>query len=243
MTCKDIQTLILIDQYQELSADGRERLRSHLEQCQECQNYADENRLLFDLLEKDEAEEIRPRWDECWQRIEEQVAIEDNKKKVWLPLPQWGMALAASLVLLVIGFFLGRTVWPPLQPDRSMVTQVTPQGENSMVRSYLEDLKPIMVDLANYQAPASGRNGGPVEKEIVNNMLMQTRLLKKYFKSQNNANINMLLEEMEMILMDLNNIEPGDSRSIKSIQGIIREKGIPLKIKLFEQKTNEVTKI
>ena len=112
-----------------------------------------------------------------------------------------------------------------------------------MVNKYLEDLKPLLVDLDNYTAPASGKIGGPIEKEIINNMLMQTRLLKRYFGNQTDPNINMLLEEMEMILTDLNNIKSGDKGSIQSLQGVIRERGIPLKIKMLQQKTNTVTKI
>ena len=79
MTCKHVQHLIVMDLYNELSELDQEDLRSHLNQCSTCQEYAEENQQLFNLLSLEETGEIIPRWDECWHKIEERVAIEDRK--------------------------------------------------------------------------------------------------------------------------------------------------------------------
>lgn len=243
MKCKDVEQLILLDLYDEVSADDRDKLRHHLDHCGSCREQVKENQQLFHLLDLEEDEELSPRWDECWNKIEQQVAIKEQKSWIIPAIPRWSMAAAASLVLLVIGFFLGRNISPSAQPDTGAQMQASNRHEQMIINNYLEDIRPMMVDLANYKPPQKEKNGGPVEKEIIKNMLMQTRLLKQYFSNRLDPSINQLLDEMEMILIDLNNVRPGDKRSLQSIQGIIKTKGIPLKIKMFEQKSNEVTTI
>jgi hypothetical protein len=74
-------------------------------------------------------------------------------------------------------------------------------------------------------------------------MLAQTRLLRSRLSNQNDPYLNSLLVDIELILMEVDNTVPGDRVMMKSVQEMIHNKDIPIKIDLFQQKVRKIGKI
>jgi len=103
----------------------------------------------------------------------------------------------------------------------------------------------ILISLISitYTIPGSNGNGGPVDKEIIRNILEDTRLLKRHISPEKEPYLAALLEELELILTEIKNVTPGKRDSMESLQEMIREKNMPLKIDLFKNKVKRSERI
>jgi hypothetical protein len=226
--------------YDELEKSEKSKFKNHLESCPVCQAEYKENLSLFQTLEGEEKREISPRWGYYWGNILNQVKPEKFKKRLAWPSLKWGVTFAGFVFCLVLGFFIGRIFLESPQIKRAKGATYRENNSKIALGYYLEDMKPLMVDLANTNFSEKQKNGGPVEKELIKSMLIQTRLLRRRFSERDDPYVKSLLMDMELILMEIDNIVPGDKSSIKSIQELIKNKGIPIQIELIKLKTKKI---
>ena len=158
------------------------------------------------------------------------------------PAWRWSTAAAASFLLLFLGFFAGRFIFTPQQNDMFIRDMNRNKTKLLYVNNYFEDIKPVLLNYANYSPSAEG-NGGPVDKEIIESMLSETRLIRRHISKSNRPYLSTLFEDLELILIEIRNITPGDKTSVRSLQDMIKAKSLPLKIDLFKNKTKQFEKI
>ncbi len=73
-------------------------------------------------------------------------------------------------------------------------------------------------------------------------MLIQTRLLQRRFLHQD-PYVEALLTDIEMILTEVSNRVPGDRDTVKSIQDLINDRDVSIKIDLMQQRNRKIRKI
>lgn len=240
MKCKETKDKILLYMYDELEESEKREFQNHLDACPHCQAEYNENRSLFKTLEGEEKKELSPRWGYYWGNILSRIRPEKAGKRFARPSLKWGVTFAGFVLCLVVGFFMGRIF---LKSPQMKMTNGVSNGENYhrvALGNYLEDMKPLMVDLANTDLSERQTNGGPVEKEMIKSMLIQTRMLRRRLSDRDDPYLKTLLMDMELILMEIDNTVPGDRSSIKLIQDLIKNKGIPIKIELLKHKTRKI---
>ena len=240
MKCKHYENNIILLLYNELPENDSKKLNKHLENCEHCRTFLEENKEMFSDLSESVPDEFDPAWDEYWSDISRNVKRSEKKQWFFFPIPTGAAAFAMSVLILIGGIFIGRFFMPSSD-------NTSPQMKNRAnllyVNNYFEDVKPVMLDYANYTIPASNGNGGPVDKEIVKGMLDKTRLLKRHVSTEKNPYLATLLEELELILTEIKNTTPGEKDSMKTLQGMIKERNIPLKIDLFKNKVKRSQRI
>jgi len=240
MKCNDFENNIILFLYDELSESESLRLSEHLDSCTSCREFLAEHKKMFSDITESSAETFTPDWDEYWSNIKRSVKRTEKKRWSFFPFPSGAAAFAMSLLILAGGIFIGRFFISSPDTDSPVFKKTS---NHLYVQYYFEDIKPVMLDYANYSIPAAGGNGGPVDKEIVTDMLNRTRLLKRHVSTQNEPYLASLLEELELILTEIKNTAPGEKESIRSLQGMIRENDIHLKIDLLKNKAKRSQRI
>ena len=240
MKCKHYENNIILLLYNELPENNKKNLNEHLENCEHCRTFLEENKEMFSTISEAVPDEFDPAWDKYWTDISRNVKRTEKKQWSFFPLPSGAAAFAMSVLILVGGIFIGRFFMPSSDTTPSLMKKKT---NLLYVNNYFEDVKPVMLDYANYTIPEANGNGGPVDKDIIKGMLDKTRLLKRHVSTEKNPYLATLLEELELILTEIKNTTPGEKDSMISLQGMIKERNIPLKIDLFKNKAKRSQRI
>jgi len=240
MKCKHYENNIILLLYNELPENDKKKLNEHLENCENCRAFLEENKEMFSTISEAVPDEFDPAWDEYWSDISRNVKRSEKKHWSFFPIPSGAAAFVMSILILVGGIFIGRffmsssiTTSPPVKKRSNLL----------YVNNYFEDVKPVMLDYANYTIQATNGNGGPVDKEIIRSMLEKTRLLKRHVSTEKAPYLATLLEELELILTEIKNTTPGEKDSMRTLQEMIKERNIPLKIDLFKNKSKRSHRI
>ncbi|MEN8223088.1 MAG: zf-HC2 domain-containing protein [Acidobacteriota bacterium] len=240
MKCRHYEDNIILLLYNELPEKDKKKLTIHLEGCAHCRSFLEENKKMFSDISEAVPDEFDPAWDEYWSDISRNVKRSEKKQWSFIPFPAGAAAFALSVLILVGGIFIGRF----FNSSSDNISPLKKRNTNLLyVNNYFEDVKPVMLDYANYTIPASNGNGGPVDKDIIKGMLDKTRLLKRHVSTENEPYLATLLEELELILIEIKNTIPGEKGSLETLQGMIKERNIPLKIDLFKNKVKRSERI
>lgn len=254
-TCKKIDHLLGLYIYDEINDNDKKIVETHLASCATCSmkvaNFKKATAFLF--KEKKEPQPL-PDWDRSWQvirnRMESQTpprqVRKDTIKPIFKPKYRWGWAgaMAAAAVIFVIGFFTGSHL-----QDRSFLSD---RNENEMARAekdqreyfvhelqeHIEDLKPVILEYANYWNASGGQDAMTVEKEMVVNLLVRNQLLLCRLPSDNNRYMQQLLTELKTILTKIAALTLDDQESLTSIKKMIRQKGLLFKMEAVRPVSN-----
>lgn len=226
--------------YNELSEKEEKILNNHLTTCDHCREFLEENKKMFSEISDSVPAEFDPAWDKYWTEINSEISNTRKEKFSLFPFNSKTLSFAMSIIILVAGILIGRFFMSSPQG----ATPIMKKSRNLLyVKDYFEDVKPVILDYANYTIPMDNGNGGPVDKKVIRTMLDDTRLLKRHISPEKNPYLTTLLEELELILTEIKNATPGEKDSMRSLQELIREKDIPLKIDLFKNKVKRSRRI
>ena len=234
MKCKEIKNRILLHLMDELTEVQSNDLIKHVQSCHSCRRFFEQNKKLFSFLSQGELKESSRRWETLWGNIHERV--NRTRRRSWFPQPafKWSMTFAGFLVCLILGFFIGRTVIVDTDANGKAVKMDDRDSVRMVMQNYLEDLKPLMLDLSNASLAEKEEKMDWIEEERIKSMLLRTRLLRKRYSDGNDPLLEGLLDDIELILMETDNRVPGDRQSIKSIREMIDQKDISFKVNLID---------
>jgi hypothetical protein len=235
MACKEHKQKISLLLFDELEENEKAVLEEHLAACRTCALRFREERELLQLMKPPAKSAVSPDWEGVWRRI--QSSMDSGRSQRWFALPavRWGFSSAAAVCILLLGIFIGRQTTQSTEENGWREVGRTTVDHRTLLTGYLEEVQPLLVDYANYKPSDQAANGGPVDKEIVASLLMQTRLLRRRLAAVPDPRLIPLIEELEIILTDIGNITPGDREAVQTVQETIRQRDIPLKLTLFQQ--------
>jgi hypothetical protein len=243
MTCRHFEDRIILSIFNELSDTEEIQLNNHLSTCETCRQFLNENKLMLSDISRDSEPQQDWDWEGYWSGIKNVIRKPERKIRFFFPLPAKALSFAMSAAILIAGIFIGKVFMSSPAIPLNGHSFDSRNGNMILVGNYFEDVKPVMMDYANYTFNAMNGNGGPVDKGIIRKMLDNTRMLRKHISGTQDPYLSALLEDLEMILTEIKNASPGENESMTSLQGMIREKNIPLKIDLFKNKVKRFEKI
>jgi hypothetical protein len=224
MKCKEFQYLIILYIQNEINQEDKIRLENHLKTCLHCRKALKQERDLVHFIDKERNHIPEPDWKRSWQVISSKTGVEDEKKVIHLPrFRRWMPHAAAILLVFFIGIFVGRSIFlVPPEPD------VIPTS--SPAQRYIEGIKPFLIGFMRQAENRRTEDISALEKEVIRDMLFQTRLLKQSNAQEDDPYFQELLEELELILIEISNHRSGDRNSVTLTKKMIRKKGIKLKL-------------
>jgi hypothetical protein len=224
----------------ELNEVECENLKKHFQFCPSCQRFYEQNRKMLRFMSRGELGDPSPRLDTLWGNIRD--GVPETRRRFWFPQPalKWGLTFGGFLACLMLGFFLGRILMVGTK-DKGKWDQNSDQYSVQMVmQNYLEDLKPLVLDLSNATIPGKGEKPDWIETGRIKSMLFRTRLLRKRYFDQKDPQLEGLLDDIELILMEIVNRSPGDHQTIRSVREMMEENDISIKLNLLKYKIKSI---
>ena len=233
MKCKKFKERTILKLYDELSQEEKAELESHIKECPDCAKDMEYSSQVFQLLEEAGTEpEPEANWEKTWKGIENTISEKPIKKRAFNPFPRWAYASAGILVVFALGILAGR-FWLTSQKESIIPAATSAQYYQITLQKHLEELKPVLIEYANY----ASKNGGEalvMDKEVVRNLIIQNILLKRIMAGEN-PSTEQLLEDVDIVLREISNQKKEDTRTPTLIKYLISEREILFKMEILQK--------
>ena len=241
MKCKNARRAIVLDYYGELPPAEKAGLEEHLRTCRKCGAEREETVRVFSLLEANPPGDIPvPDTGLVWSRIENRLdpkrAPERRPAPAW-NIRQWAMAGAALALVLAAGIFIGRRASPPPSPPAASPSSGpgrTTAALKPVLAGHLEDLKPLLLDYANYTPDDAAGATVVIDEEFLRALLFQNVLLRKALAGSDPAAAE-LLDDCDLILKEIINRDAPAAASPEDIRELIRGRDVLFKLEIIKR--------
>ena len=231
MNCEKSKNLITVSVYGKLTPSERTLLEEHLRECPECARIYGKSKNLSSLFE-DEKKISLPDKEKSWEIISAKAIKRKNGQTVFFPYKKWAFAASALVIVFILGFLIGKQFFFP-GPDKTSPESLALKGYESPIHRYTEELEPILINFMNRTDARKKEEMSDIEKLVIKDMLIQTKLLKDLVSQKDDPRLLQLLEDVEFILVGISNLRPQDQQSAAQLTRLIRENEIKFKLKTF----------
>ena len=240
MNCKDFKGMVVdvLYNYDQLPGEDKHLFHAHLTTCPACAvEYEEMAGVLALMDQRDKPEMEEEFWDSYYPRLMEKIKKQEKvsliksfcggsrgavfSKRAPLAvgdkIRRWMLLPAAALLLVVIGIVIGRYLYMPPVPgkgEKLISSSLSSERKfNPVVAEHFESLRPLLIDCANYdvQETGSGEDFVLIDKKTLKKLAWQNLLLKRIAARGNDVVLTQVLEELELVLLELSNAEPGES--------------------------------
>jgi len=230
--CKKIREQIVFYLYGELSLKEKKELEFHIENCRECAQELILTKRMFRMLEGAREESIpEADWEKCWGAIDAGITRKrtGHIRNRILAFPGWVYAGASLVLIFILGIAIGR-FWLPLGPQTvaaagSQQTTVSPAYIRQSLKDHFANIKPLIVEYANFDAQGNGREPVALERGAMESLLIQNYLLKKIV-AESDPSAQRILEDLDLVLREIKNRRSDDASSPSLIKNLIQERDI-----------------
>jgi len=234
MKCKKHRENIILYLYDELDTSERADLEAHIEQCDACRQDLAYSKQVFSILDETKSDIIpEGSWEAERRRFRQAVDTKpDRKQGVW-GIPRWTYAAASLVLVFALGIMAGRFWILPDKWDRAQQAEIISPIDHTLNRHFT-DVQPILLDYANYSGEANGGQFVTLEKEAVQNLIIQNILLKRALSEKNPAAVQ-LLEDIDLVLRELANRDDNAAQDPALIKNLIEERDILFKMQVLDK--------
>jgi hypothetical protein len=257
--CKKYQDMFVDALYEDLSMEDKSILEKHLKECDLCrQEYEEMAATMSTMSQRVRPEPDREFFDGYWDRLAERMdrdrVVRTTRAKWWEYIfsrrrgifPRWAYQAVASILLVVVGIFLGRMVFTPDQvmEQPSMMAQSESEVDSRINVSqrafdYIQRSKLIVLAISNFdpenQDPYALNL--PYQQQVSRELVQEASWLKGELSGQRQRRLEELVSDLEVILLQIANLEEeSDISTIELVQDGVKSRGILFKIHLAQFK-------
>jgi hypothetical protein len=233
MRCKKCKALIILYLYGELKDGDRAAFEEHVDGCPSCREELIYTKSVFEAVDETRPAEIpEGDWDRNWGIIRSALPDKSLRRKGVFGLPQWAFAGAAVVLIFLLGLLAGRTwFFPDAAPSLSRMREASVKEAFNL---HLGDIKPLLIDYANFTGPENNGSTVLVDRDFLRGLLVQNILLKRIL-AEKHPEAARLLEDIELVLTELENLEPDDDRTPALIKELIQKREILFKMEILQK--------
>lgn len=233
MKCKKFKDKIILNLYGELSEQERTELETHIKECPECAKDLEYSEKVFQMIDEAGVENVpETDWEKNWKKIDAEIQEKPTKQKAFSLSPRWAYAAAGVLLVFALGIFTGR-FWLPKAQENKGPQSASQEFLQQTLKEHFEELKPLLVEYANYASSEEEGDTIVIDKKIVRNLLIQNILLKSVLNGKN-PSAEQILEDVDMVLREITHLEKGDTQTPSLIKELIKEREILFKMEILE---------
>lgn len=234
MKCKKSKEKIILYLYGELSEREKAELEDHLKECSECSHDLEYTKKVFKLVDSSKKEAIpEANWERSWKAISTGVGPKPERRKRLFLFPVWAYASAALVLVFALGIIIGG-LWIPSLRKAPLSAEGSPVSMDQPLKEHFEALKPVLTEYANYSPSEQNGPTVTVDKEILENLLLQNYLLRRAIAKSNNSSLEQFLEDIDLILREVTNLRNGDQPTLTLIKDTILQREILFKMEVFQ---------
>lgn len=255
--CRKCQDMFVDALYGELSLGEKPVFEGHLKECALCRQEYEEMITTMDTMSQrvrpePEAEFFDGYWDRLAKRMDKERVVHTAKDKWWESLfsrrtgflPRWAYQAVVSILLVAVGFFLGRMFFIPSQgTDRpATMAQAVSQPDSQINVSqrafdYIQRSKLIMLAISNFDPENQDPYALdlPYQQQISRELVQEASWLKGELSGGHHRRLQELISDLEVILLQIANLESeSDISAIELMQDGVKSRGILFKIHLAD---------
>lgn len=255
--CKKYKDMFVDTLYGELSLEDKPVFEKHLKECALCRQEYEEISATMDTMSQrlrpePEAEFFDGYWDRLAKRMDKERVVHTTKDKLWESLfsrkaghvPRWAYQAVASILLVVVGIFLGRMFFIPSQGTDQPATmaQAVSQPDSQVNVSqrafnYIQRSKLIVLAISNFDSENQDPYALdlPYQQQISRELVQEANWLKGELSGRRQRRLQELISDLEVVLLQIANFESeSDMSVIELVQDGIKSRGILFKIHLAD---------
>jgi len=258
--CKQSKDLFDEALYRELNKEQKLLLENHLRECPKCRSeFEKANRMLNFMKKKVRQEPGSAFWDNYWEKLRDRMEKENllqteigKKRETFSRIfqflnfsPRWVVQAAAALVLVVIGIFIGRVIFPPAKEPVKQMDQlpVFVSGYEPGTKLYqrthnfIERSKVILLAMINFDPKTEDSYvlNLPYQQRISRKLLQQAVGLKTELSDLDQRQLSDLVSDLEVILLQVANLESdSDISAIELVKNGVKIRGVLFKMQLTD---------
>ncbi|UCH61589.1 MAG: anti-sigma factor [Fidelibacterota bacterium] len=258
-SCSRCQKMMAGALYQELAPHHQQAFDAHLATCPNCAEEYQQLLWTLNIMDQRQPPAIDPAyWEGFWNRLSDR--LKPDRRKVfrpdwrrWFPpvtlpvRPAW-VSVAAAVLLIATGVYIGRSIYlgqpnGPAAVTRAEVLDPAVIAEfNGMLSHYLGQSRSLLLGLENfdtgYDDPAL--LDFPRQQMMSWELLVQGQEIKRHAVASSDPRLQHLVNEIERVLLQLANSEGEDLEwTIRLVQEGVEQNAILVKINLTEQEQGE----
>ncbi len=258
-SCNKCRKMMAGALYGDLSARRQKLLDTHLASCPACAKEYRQLTLTLKVMDQREIPEVPPTyWPSFWARLSDKIeqAGKRAQQPAWwrwlpseLPIRPALVPIAAALLLVATGIYIGRSIYLdhsptglPVASKAAVLDPVAIAEYNNLARSYLERANVVLLGLDNfdteYDDPAA------IDfyqlQTVSQELLYQGRELRNHQATASNPNLQSLIDLNELILLTLANSDENQNPrwTIRLVQEGIDNNSILMRISMTEAETD-----
>ncbi len=232
MNCEEYKKLVSVQIYGQLSETEENDLHRHINDCTDCAAKFQQAGKYHDLIIDQEKAIPEPDWEASWQSISARLPGTKGKFISFTPLKRWALAASVIVTVFVGGYVAGRKLLQnPGKTNPVAFAKNASQASQSQWHQYADRLGPLLTGFTNSRRIGQPEELNLLEKKIIREMLIQTRLLKTMTRQNSMTRLQLLLEDLEFILTSMSNLRPQDRHTATYLGKIIKEKEIKFKLR------------
>lgn len=233
MKCKKFKEKIALYFYDELNEGEKAELMTHIKECPGCTQEFVRTRKVFAILDETRQEDIpEANWEKSWETIDSHSGQKPEAKKNYHLFHRWAYAGAALVFILVLGILIGR-FWLPSPEKPSGQPAVFQSYVEHTLKQHLEELKPVLIEYANYSSSEKGEETIVMDKKVAQNLLVQNLLLRSIVTKSDPALVP-FLDDVDLVLKEIANLERDDKQTPSLIKDLIHEREIIFKMEVLQ---------
>lgn len=233
MKCKKYEEKIILHLYGELDEKEKAELENHINECPKCSRDFAYTREVFKALDKSKEKIPEANWEKCWREIDAGAHKKPVLQKSSIFFPRWAYAAAALLLVFVLGAIIGRLLFFPGQQAQDE-QGLSPSSIQFTLHEYFEELKPVLVEYANFTSSEKGEETILMDREIARNLLIQNILLKSIV-AKTDPTLVQLLDDVDIVLKEISNLKKEDKQTPSFIKELIQEREILFKMEILQK--------
>ncbi len=262
--CKKCQDLFCEAFYEELNAEQKKFLETHVSVCKGCESDYDEMASTLKIMEKRaRPEPERAYWNGYWDRLarkmEKERTLTPKTESWWRTFiraftlaPKWTLQTAAAVVLIVLGIYVGKMIFSPSRPEFQQAQQLSTATSQAQVeqsaefinraQTYIERSKLILLALINFDPEKEDPYvlNLPHQQKLSRELVSEASFLKQRIADSDQRHLQDLITDLEVILLQIANLESeNDFEAIELVKKGVDSRGILLQIYVtdFRQST------
>ena len=254
--CKKCQDLFGEAFYEELNAEQKNFLESHIRVCEGCESEYDEMTSTLKVMEKRaRPEPEQAYWNGYWgkleRRMEDAKTLTPKSESWWRTftraftfVPKWAYQTAVALLLVFLGVFFGRMFFSPPVSDTKQAHRpglISQQGPGvelaSRTQNYIERSKLMLLAIVNFdpETEDSYALNLPYQQQISKELVQEASYLKSKLADSGQRRLENLIADLEVILLQIANLESEyDFEAIDIVKEGVNRRGILMQINLTD---------
>lgn len=253
--CKKYKDMFVNTLYGELSSEEKRVLANHLKDCASCRDEFEELKTTLEMMSR----RVRPEpgkeffdgyWDRLAERMDREREAPTAQDKWWESLssrikgfsPRWAYQAVVSVLLVVVGIYLGRTVFTSGQGTNQSYTAA--QGVSQPVSQidalqrafdYIQRSELVVLAISNFDAEKQDPYALdlPYQQQISKELVQEAGWLREELSGRHHRRLQELISDLEATLLQIANLDSGsDISAIELVQDGLKSRGILFKIHL-----------